>query len=238
MKILKFLTNANAFMTEDFRFFKTKPVSDNREDASFSGNRKLLIREIEPSYKNDYIEIFVIERSIFQPYYFAVKTEPDGGRKLYADVFGKKLFPYKIQMLGQTDFAVAWLGETRRLNEDGKICFEDVQNDVGENWHVYMLSDDGRYDDVSSSLGSDREVHISSLKYDDGILKISLMAQGGTSCEKDVLFIRDKEGYRRINQEECDAYWREVCEKRIPASSWFPASPEMFCNLQDFAEVV
>ncbi len=238
MKILKFLTNADVFMTEDFRFFKAKTVSDSRENTPFFGTKKLLIQEIEPSYKNGHIEIFVIERSFFQPYYFAVKTESDGRRNLCADVFGKKLFPYKIQMLGQTDFAVAWLGETRRLNEDGEIRFEDVQNDVGENWNVYMLSDDGKYHDVSSSLGSSQEVYISSLKYDDGILKISLTVQGGTSCEKDVLFIRDKKGYRRISQEECDAYWREVCEKKIPTSSWVPASSEMFCNLQDFTEVV
>ena len=35
MKILKFLTNADVFMTEDFRFFKAKTVSDSREDTPF-----------------------------------------------------------------------------------------------------------------------------------------------------------------------------------------------------------
>lgn len=240
-KILKFLTSADVFMTEDFRFYKIKSVDDCTSDGKINGvleKKMILVQEILPRYKNDYIEIYVIERMIFQPYYFAVRVCASGQRNLCSDVFGKRLFPYKIQMLGTTDFAVAWLGETRKFYENGVVRFEDVQNGDGENWNVYMLSADGKYYDVSRKLGSDKDVHISSLTYDDGILKISLSAQSGESCEKDLLFIRGENEYRRIEQQECDEYWRKVCEEQVPTSAWRPASSEMFCNLQDFAAVV
>ena len=178
-KILKFLTSADVFMTEDFRFYKIKSVDDCTSDGKINGvpeKKMILVQEILPRYKNDYIEIYVIERMIFQPYYFAVRVCASGQRNLCSDVFGKRLFPYKIQMLGTTDFAVAWLGETRKFYENGVVRFEDVQNGDGENWNVYMLSADGKYYDVSRKLGSDKDVHISSLTYDDGILKISLSA--------------------------------------------------------------
>ena len=240
MKILKFLANAGVFMTDDFRFYKVRTVNLTAEGANvgLASAHNVLVQEIEPDYKNSHVEIFVIERSIFSPLYFAVKIHSGGRRELYAEVFGKKLFLYKIQMLGAEDFAVAWIGETRKLNVESGVCWEDVQTGFGENWSVFTWSSENGYEDVSQKLGAVGDVHISALKFDDGILQISLASRSGMFEEKDLRFIRDGNGYRRIEQAECEQYWKDVCNGQVPVSSWFPASPEMFCNLNEFAEVI
>ena len=126
MKILRFLANANVFMTEDFYFYKAKAPSSRLSDGSLQqSEKKLLIQKLVPRYKNAFVEIYVIERALFSPYYFAVVLAADGHRSLCSDVFTKALFPYKIQMLGETDFAVAWLGETQKVVTDGGIRFAE-----------------------------------------------------------------------------------------------------------------
>lgn len=239
MKILKFLANANVFMTEDFYFYKAKAPSSRLSDGSLQqSEKKLLIQKLVPRYKNAFIEIYVIERALFSPYYFAVALSADGHRSLCSDVFTKALFPYKIQMLGETDFAVAWLGETQKVVTDGGIRFEDVQNGFGENWSVFVVSDGGSVRNVSEDLGATEDVHISSLKYDDGILSISLMTQCGAHEDKNLLFRKQEKGYCRISREESELYWSDVSAGKVSSSEWQPVDETVLSNLHEFAGVI
>lgn len=239
MKILKFLANADVFMTEDFYFYKAKvPVLLNDADNLQKEGRKLLIQKIAPRYKNSFVEIYVIERALFSPYYFAVALSADGGRTLCSDVFTKALFPYKIQMMGKADFAVAWLGETQKVITDDGICFEDVQNGFGENWSVFMLAEDKSFRNISEDLGATGDVHISSLRYDDGILNISLMTQGGAYEDKNLLFMKQGNGYCRISREENEIYWADVYNRVVESSEWMPADGALLNNLYEFAGVI
>ncbi len=239
MKILKFLANADVFMTEDFYFYKAKaPVLLNDADNLRKGERKLLIQKIAPCYKNSFVEIYVIERALFSPYYFAVALSADAGRTLCSDVFEKALFPYKIQMLGKADFAVAWLGETQKVITDDGIRFEDVQNGFGENWSVFMLDENKSFRNVSGDFGATEDVHISSLKYDDGILNISLMTRGGAYEDKNLLFMKQEGGYRRISREENEIYWADIYNKVVLSSEWIPADSTLLNNLHEFAGVI
>ena len=113
-----------------------------------------------------------------------------------------------------------------------------LQNGFGENWSVFVVSDGGSVRNVSEDLGATEDVHISSLKYDDGILNISLMAQCGAHEDKNLLFRKQEKGYCRISREESELYWSDVSAGKVSSSEWQPVDETVLSNLHEFAGVI